>query len=256
MPPLDAAVALTEVNAIPVLIDEHLDLDVATLLDPLLEVDRVVSKGGLRLGSSQRQRGLHLARCPHQPHASATTTGRWLEQHRVAGLLRLGQGVAEVAHDPAAAGDGGQAIGSEHAANRVLAGEALEHLRAWADEVQVVRGAHLRKAGVLREEPVAGMDRVTAGDEGGGYERGLVQVAAPGFCGTDADGLVGEAHAEGVSVGFRISEHRGHAQVAACPQDPHGDLAAIRDQDLAEHQTDAFAAASVSAAARRAAMVC
>ena len=122
--------------------------------------------------------------------------------------------------------------------------------------MQVVRGAHLREAGVLREEPVAGVNRVTAADEGRGDERGLIQIAATRFRGTDADGFVGEAHAERVSVRLGVGEDRRHPQVAARPQDPDGDLAAVGDQDLAEHQADASAGARASAAACRAETVC
>ena len=90
---LDAAVPLAQVHAVAVLVDQHLDLDVARLLDPLLEVDAVVAEGGLRLGSGQRQRRLHLTGRAHQPHATASASGRRLEQHRVAGFLRLVHGV-------------------------------------------------------------------------------------------------------------------------------------------------------------------
>ena len=249
--PLDAAITLTKVNAVPVLVDQDLDLNVAALLDPFFEVDGVVTKGGLRLRAGQQQRGLHLPRGPNQAHAAAAAARRRLEQHRVACLLGLRQPVVEIADDPTAAGNRRQAVGGEHPAHGVLTCEALEHLRAGADEVQVVRGAHLRKAGVLRQEAVAGMHRVAAADQGGGDERGLVQVAAPRFGWSDADRLVGEAHGEGLAVSLRIGDDRRHAKVPARPQDAHRDLATVRDQNLAEHQADTCAgicAAACSAA--------
>ena len=54
--PLDRAVALAEVDAVAVAVDDDLDLDVAVLVEPLLEVERVVAEGGLRLGAADAQR--------------------------------------------------------------------------------------------------------------------------------------------------------------------------------------------------------
>ena len=53
--PLDGAVALAEVDAVPVAVDRDLDLDVAVLVEPLLEVQRVVAERGLRLGAADPQ---------------------------------------------------------------------------------------------------------------------------------------------------------------------------------------------------------
>ena len=75
---LDRAVALAEVDAAAVAVDRHLDLDVAVLVEPLLEVERVVAERGLRLGAADAHRRLELARrcapcaCPchrHRPTA-------------------------------------------------------------------------------------------------------------------------------------------------------------------------------------------
>ncbi len=49
MATLDRAVALADVDAVAVAVDDDLDLDVAVVLEPLLEVERVVAEGGLRL---------------------------------------------------------------------------------------------------------------------------------------------------------------------------------------------------------------
>jgi len=48
-------------HAVAIAVDEDLDLDVAALLDPLLEVDAVVAEGCLCLAAGERQRCLHLA---------------------------------------------------------------------------------------------------------------------------------------------------------------------------------------------------
>ncbi len=47
--PLDAAVALTEVDDVPRLVAEHLHFDVADCVDELLDVQPPVAEGGFRL---------------------------------------------------------------------------------------------------------------------------------------------------------------------------------------------------------------
>ena len=84
MAALDAAVALAEVDAAAVAIDGDLDLDVAGLLEPALEIQRVVAEGRPRLGAADVQRRLELARRADHPHALAAAAGRRLDQERVA----------------------------------------------------------------------------------------------------------------------------------------------------------------------------
>jgi hypothetical protein len=50
-------------------------------------------------------------------------------------------------------------------------------------------------------------------------------------------GFVGVAHMERGPVGVRIDRGRAQSALAARAQDAHGDLAAIGNQDLAEHET-------------------
>src|SRR5918999_1693848 len=236
VPALDAAVAFAQVDAVAVAVDEHLHLHVPALLDPLLEVDRVVAEGRLGLRPRQGQRGLHLAWGSHEAHAPPTAARRGLEEHRVAGIAGLVEGIGQVRHDSPAARHRREAAGGEHASHGVLAGEALEHLGARADEGKVVRGAHLGEAGVLGQEPVARMDRITAGDEGRAHHRRLVEVAAPRLRRTDADRLVGHAHPERVAIRLAVGHDRRHAEVTAGAQDADRDFAAVGDEDLGEHQ--------------------
>src|SRR5205814_4216366 len=44
-----------------------------------------------------------------------------------------------------------------------------------------------------------------------------------------------QAHVERPAVGGRVGGDRGHAELAAGPDDPHRDLAAVGDQEAAEH---------------------
>ena len=107
---------------------------------------------------------------------------------------------------------------------------------------------HLGELGVLRQEAVAGMDRVGAGDGRGGQDRRDVEIAVARRRRADADALVGQAHMHGVGVGGRMHGHGLDAHLAAGAVDAQRDLAAVGDQDLVEH---AMVPTRRSSAARR-----
>src|SRR5882762_11195484 len=87
------------------------------------------------------------------------------------------------------------------------------------------------------------MDGLRTREERGRDDRGGVHVGLASVCRTDADRLVGEMHREAVRVGFAVDGDRLDAELAARADDPHGDLAAIRDQDLFDrrHHGDTWA---------------
>ena len=162
-----------------VAIDRDLDLDVAVLVEPLLEVERVVAEGGLRLGAADAQHRLELARGADHAHALAAAAGRRLDQDRVADPLGLAERVQLVAQHAVGARDRRQAVAAEQLARPGLGGEALEDRRRRPDERQAVRGDDLGEALVLGQEAVARVDRVAAGDEGGRDHRRRGQIRAP-----------------------------------------------------------------------------
>ena len=89
----------------------------------------------------------------------------------------------------------------------------------------------LREAGVLRQEAVAWMHRVRAGDLAGGKKRGNVEIAVARRRGADAHALVGQLDMHGVGVGGRMDGDRRDAELLAGAQDPQRDFAAIGDED-------------------------
>ncbi len=89
MTPLHGAVALADVDAVAVVVDEHLDLDVARLLEPLLEVQRVVAEGGAGFGATHRQGLLELTRRAHHAHALATAARGRLDEQRITDAFGL-----------------------------------------------------------------------------------------------------------------------------------------------------------------------
>ncbi len=100
----------------------------------------------------------------------------------------------------------------------------------------VGRGTGLRELRILREETVAGMDRVGTGDLGGGDQARNLEIRFARRRGPDADVVVCEANVERLAVGVRIHGHRLYVEFATGANDPKRDLAAIGDQDFLEHQ--------------------
>ena len=111
------------------------------------------------------------------------------------------------------------------------------NVRPWARD-------DLGEALVLGQEAVAGVDRVAAGDERGEMTAGAERYEPLRVGRADADRLVGELDRERVAVGLAVGDDRLDAERPAGAQDPQRDLAAVGDEDLAEHQASGRPAAA------------
>jgi len=109
----------------------------------------------------------------------------------------------------------------------------VQHLDV-ADEHQPGPLQGVRETGVLREESVTGMHGLGSGAQCGIDDRVDVQVALPGRRWADPHRDVGVGDVPGSRVG--VTEHRNRADPhgTAGPNDAHGDLAAVGDQDGVE----------------------
>ncbi len=68
----------------PWLVSQHLDFDVARVLQELLHVDRRIAEGCTRFGLGQLHRIDQGSLGAHHAHAAATTAASGLDDHRVA----------------------------------------------------------------------------------------------------------------------------------------------------------------------------
>ena len=152
------AVALPEVDAVPEPVDRDLDLDVAVVLEPALEVQRVVAERGPRLGAADRQHRRELPGRAHHAHPLAAAARGRLDEHRVADALRLLERLGLV-EQQAGARDRGQAVRGEQPAGLLLGGEPLEDVRGRPDEREVVGADGVGERVVLGQEAVARVDR-------------------------------------------------------------------------------------------------
>ena len=156
MAPLDRALALAEMDDRAVVIAEHLELDVARVLDVLLEVDVADAERRLRLALRGLERLAQLARRADDAHAAAAAAGDRLDDHREArgpcAILRR----LLLAVDRAVAARQDRDAGLLHRAPRArLVAEQPDDVRRRADELDVAGLADFGEVGALGQEAVA-----------------------------------------------------------------------------------------------------
>ena len=232
---LQGAVALAEMDRVALAVAEHLDLDVARLLEIFLDIDRVVAESSLGLGLGGLERVEEIVLVARHLHAASAAAGSRLDDDRIADVLGDLPGLGLVGDAALGAGHAGDAEALGRALGFDLVAHDADMLRLRADEGDAVMLEHLREARVLGQEAVAGMDRIRAGDLAGGDQGRDVEIAVAGGRRADAHALVGEAHMHGVRVGGGMDRHGGDAELLRRAQDSQGDLASVGNEDLIEH---------------------
>ena len=209
---LDRTVAFAELDARPVGIEQHLDLDVAAALDQPFEDEPVVAEGGSRLSPGRREGVGEAVRLADRAHPLATATGRRLDQERVADA---GGGVRQRVVRlvvPVVAGDDRDAQRRCESACRGLVAHRSDRGR-WRTDPADPGGQHgLREFGVLGQEAEPRVER----------------VGTDGPCGRDDRADVEQVECVG-TVGPR--KDRADAEPVAGPGDPVRDLAAVGDEE-------------------------
>ncbi len=84
VPPLHGALTLAEVHDAPMVVGEHLELDVARGLEILLEVDVTHAEGRLGLALRRSERRRQIARAADDAHAAPAAAGRRLDDDGIA----------------------------------------------------------------------------------------------------------------------------------------------------------------------------
>jgi hypothetical protein len=87
VPPLNRALALAEVHHVAVVVADDLELDVAGVVEVLLDVDVAVAEGGLGLALRGAKVRAELVGVAHHAHAAAAAAGHRLDDHRVSDAL-------------------------------------------------------------------------------------------------------------------------------------------------------------------------
>ena len=232
---LHGAVALPEMDGVAVQVGQHLDLDVPGMLDVFLQVDFRVAEGGLGLGLGLLEGRLQGQLVDGHAHAAPAPARRRLDEHRKPQLLGQPHGLGLALDEALAARDGGHAGLAGHPAGRVLVAHQRHRLVRGTDELDVATAADVGEMGVLRQEAVAGMDRLHVADLRGADHAVDLQVAVRRLGQADAIGLVGQRQVVRAAVGLAENGHGLDAQLAAGTKDPQGDLTPVGNEDALEH---------------------
>ena len=73
--------------ALPLAVAEHLDLDVARLVEIFFEIDGIVAESGLGFAARAGERMREIFGRTRDLHAAPAAAGRRLDEHRIADLL-------------------------------------------------------------------------------------------------------------------------------------------------------------------------
>ena len=219
VPALNRALALAEMDDGAVMIADDLEFDMARAFDVLLDVD--VADAERRFGLALRglQRLGQFGERADDAHAAAAAARHRLDDHREAEILGDLERLLFAVHRAVAARQDRNAGLLHRPARPRLVAEQADDVRRRPDELDVAGFADLGKVGALREEPVAGMNRVGAGDLGGAQHRRHVQVAVGAARRPDADILVREADVQRVLVGLGVDGDGLDAQFTAGADD-------------------------------------
>ncbi len=214
MAPLHRAIPLPERQHGAVRIGKQLDLDVPRALDVALAEDRAVTERGFGLPLCGRERLVEAGGIADDAHAAAAAARSGLHDERIPDLVRFPR------RHHGHAGLHGDSLGSQ-----LVAAES-QGLRRRADPGESGCRNGFREVRVLRQKPVARMDRVRSRLARGTQMLRRIEVRG------DRNRLAGRARVEG--VGVVGSGHRDgvELELAAGPEDAHGDLAAVRHQHL------------------------
>ena len=237
MTALNRALALAERDHRAVPVAEHLDLDVAAMLDVALDEQRAVTERRGRLVAGARHGVVELVPAAHGAHAAAAASGRGLHQHRVADgrdssgnldrTVRRQRDVVEHRHT----GGAHQCLGRDLRTHR------RDGRRRRADPHQPGVDHRLGERGRLGEEAVAGVQRARPGPPPGVDEQITAEVGVGGGVAGQAHGDV--AHAGVHGAGVSVAEHGDgpDAEAPAGAGDAHGDLTAVGDEQGRDRHT-------------------
>ncbi|VVN48501.1 hypothetical protein PS639_06045 [Pseudomonas fluorescens] len=244
MPTLNRAVPFIEVQAVAVLVGEHLDFHMARFEQVFLHQHPRIAERGLRFTLGRGQGFGELADLLDHFHAFAAAARRGLEQHRVADAFA---GVAEgleVLGFAVIARHQRHASGFHQGFGRGFTAHGVDGRGGWAKEDQAGGFDSAGEPGVLGQEAIPRMDRLGATGLGRGNQFVDLQVAVGGFAAAEVDANIRFAAMARVAVSGAVHGHGGQAQGLGGPHDPAGDFAAVGHQQGGEnrcaHQRDSL----------------
>ena len=216
----------------PVAEDLHLDMTGAR--DEAFQVKPRIPEAGLGAAAHGGEGRAQHRRVVAELHADAAPARGAFQHDRIADARGLGQSLV-LGGQQARARQKRHPRRLRQRAGAMLQAEGAQMVGSRADEGDALGRQPFRESGVLGQEAVAGMDGIRprlARHRDHGVD---IQIAFGGGRGAKPARLVGLRDMGRETVGIRPDRDRAHAHAAKRADDAQRDLAAIGDQNLAEH---------------------
>jgi hypothetical protein len=232
VPALERAVAGGHDDDVAVDIRQALRLDVAGLVEVLLDEALAATERGHGLAGGRIEEFGHLFPGAGDLEAPTAATEGGLDRDGKPVHIDEVEYFGRVRDRVEGAGGHRGVHLLRHVPGGDLVAELLDRLggRADPDETRVDHGPG--EAGVLGEEPVTGVHGVGAGAAGDGEELLDHEVSFRAGRPVEPVGLVGEARMDGVAILVGVDGDREDAAVFRGADHPDGDLAPVGDEDL------------------------
>ena len=234
MAALQRAVAGRDHDDVAVRVGEALGLDVAGLVEELLDEALAATERADGLAHGRLEELGDLLDRAGDLEATAAAAEDRLDRDRQAVLLgELDDLVGVLDGVLGAGGERGVGLLGDLLGLGLVA-EALDRRRRGADPDQSGVDDGLGEAGVLGEEAVAGVHAVGAGALGDREDLLDREVGVAGRGALERVGLVGEAYEHRIAIGLCVDRDAADAGVLARTDHAYGDLSAVGDQDLGQ----------------------
>jgi hypothetical protein len=208
---LDTAIALTEVDARTECVEQDLDFYVPGSLEVSLEDEPIVAEGGRGLPPSCSDRVAELAGVAHDPHALAAASTRGLDDQRKAEVARSPRQCLVGLVLVVVSGEDRHVESNRDVARRSLVTELPDRGGGRADPADAGCLDRIGEFRVLRQEPIAGMERI----------RGVCMSRR------EHRAVVEKIHRWSAIL---PGNHRSNPEAIRRAPDPRGDLAPIGDE--------------------------
>ena len=235
MTPLDRTVPFAEVDDIAVFVRQDLKLDVMRPLDVFFDEYGTVPERRQGFAGGHFHVFAQFCVGPYHPEASPASAGAGFDHDGIACAFREGQRFPDVGDAAFGSGDDRDADVLGKIARLDLAPHGVDGLGGWTDEGDAGGLAQLREFGVFGQESVPGVDGIRP-DAKGQVDDLLFVEEALHRSWADQIGFIGLLDVDAGRVGFGINRRRGDIQLAARANNPHGDFAAIGDENFLEHE--------------------
>src|SRR5581483_5599859 len=214
---------------------KHLNFDMPRPRHHLLRVNVIETEGGARLRTASFVRLLDVVGAMDGADAAAAAARDRLDHHRSA-LAERGEERARLVESGGTVGaaQNGNSRSFGEFARANLVAEEIEHLGAGADERDTRFGASPGERGILAQESVAGVNRVTSGFGGNGDYLFDIEIGRGALAAQSAR-IVRLADMERLGIVLGKDRDGRDAQFRGRAHDSYRNFATIGDQQPLQH---------------------